>query len=439
MTINTKAFKTYDIRGLYPQDVNEDIAYKLGKAYVKFLDIKSVVIGQDARTSSPSLFESLSKGITDAGANVVNIGMCTTPMLNYSVAINVADAGIMISASHNPAQYNAFKLIKEGPLQVHSDDIQKLKKMVEQDNISEVQVKGMTQDYNILPKYLEHALKAYQPKKQLKIVVDYGNGVGSISAKPFLEKTEHSIISMYDEPDGTYPNHEANPHDLDNFKEIQAKIKEENADVGVFFDGDADRAIFLDDKGEIIDPDILVCFLAKNYLPKSSEKDIYFDLRFSKAATDVIKECGGKPDIMRVGNPFYKEALKERGGLFAAEFSGHFMFNDNYNIDDGLFLVIKVLNIMDQPLSQVMTEFKKYATSPEINIKVEDADLVFSKVKEHFIDKTPTELDGLTYEFGDWWFNIRKSNTEPLVRIRVEANKTELLEEKIKLLKDLLL
>jgi phosphomannomutase len=289
---------------------------------------------------------------------------------------------------------------------------------------------------------MEHIL-SFDKGKDLKVVVDYGNGVGSVTGKPVFEKIDLEIVNLFDQVDGEFPNHLPNPTP-ENMKALIKRVNKENADLGVFFDGDGDRAFFVDDKGEMVYPDILTALLVKEELSNGKEKLVYFDLRFSKVTAEKISEAGGIPEMMQVGNPFYKEKLIQEGGLMGAELSGHVMHTDNFSIDDGLFIAIKLINFLsskEKKLSELVKPLKKYHQSEEINMVVEDKNKALEKAREVFEEGVSYDLDGVYIEFKDWWFNLRKSNTEDLVRLRVEANTEELLKEKTKkitnLIKDL--
>ena len=425
-----KAFKSYDIRGIYPTEINEELAFKVGQAFAHFLNARNLVVGYDMRESSPSLFKHLTRGMMSQGVNVVNIGMVTTPMLSFTVAHFNYDGGIMISASHNPGKYNAFKVIGKKGVQLSSETGLKTIKELCQKTF-ETKISGMMLKMNILNDYLNH-VSSFTKKRNLKIIADYGNGVGAISAEPFFNKMGINVISMFPEPDGTFPNHPANPHDVENIKELQSKVIEEQADLGLFFDGDADRVVVVDELGEIVYADLLLALLAREELKQHQNEKVYFDLRFSKVVPEIIKENSGIPIMMRVGNPFYKDKLINEGGILAGEFSGHIMFKDNYGIDDGLFASIKTMNILKEnvKLSSLVNSIKKYKNTPEINLNVGDADETLDKISKKYQDGERISLDGVHISYNDWWFSLRKSNTEPLVRLRIEADTEELLKEK---------
>jgi len=434
--MDSSVFKTYDVRGIYPDQINEELAYHVGRAFVQFLGCKNVVVGFDMRDSSKSLQKELVRGITDQGANVIDIGLVPTPLVSFSVSHYNHDAGIVVSASHNPGNYNAFKLIKNPVIQIgKGSGIEEIRDLAIKNEFQDSETKGSVSQKNAMDDYVNHVLEYAKEIKDLKVVCDYGNGMGSIFSKPLFEKMNVEAIHMYPEPDGNFPNHPANPHEIKNMQDLQKKVVEEKADLGVFFDGDADRSVIIDEKGDIVFADIFIALTAPSELEKYPGEKVYFDLRFSKIVEEVIKKNGGIPEVMRVGNPFYKEALCTKGGVLAGEFSGHAMFKDNYNIDDGLFAAVKVMALVSKSgkkLSELVEPLKVYANTPEINMKissVEKGDEIIKALETEFNDEKLLHLDGVSVEGDGWWFNLRKSNTEPLVRLRAEANTSEKLEE----------
>jgi len=435
MAINAKIFKAYDIRGIYPEEINEEAAERIGAAFAAWAGgAADIVVGRDSRLSSPSLFQALAKGITSQGNNVIDIGICTTPMLSFAVVKKERKGGIMISASHNPGQYNAFKIIGEKGVQMTDEKYAPIKELAVQGDFIASNKKGVIIEENILEEYIGHVLAHTNPEvKKLSIVADYGNGVGAVSAKPIFDRLGIAAVSLYEKLDGTFPNHPADPHNIENMRELRERVIAEKADLGIFFDGDADRSIIIDETGEIVFADMLLALLAKEELKKYPGEKIYYDLRFSKAVKELVEKSGGVPVMMRVGNPFYKEKLIFEGGALAGELSGHIMFKDNYGIDDGLFAAVKTMNILcenTEKISGLINSLKKYFATEEINMKVADADETLRKAAERFKDGHSVDLDGIYIEYSDWWFNLRKSNTEPVVRLRVEANTRELMEEK---------
>lgn len=434
--MNTKIFKTYDIRGVYPEELNEESGYLIGRAFPLFLEEKApiIVVGKDGRNSSDNLFNKLKEGLFDSGAKVIDIGLSTTPLLNYAVAKNGYIGGIMVTASHNPPEFNGFKLIKKKALQIYGDDIKKIEEIIKKTDFTQKQ-KGFFDNKRkeILNSYISHIVSFGNNTKKLKIIADYANGASSVTGVPVFEKLNIEVKSIFDQIDGNFPNHLPNPAELKNLKTIIGEIKKGDYDLGVFFDGDGDRAFIIDERGEVVYPDILLAALSKEELSKKPGEKIYFDLRFSKITAEKIKEAGGIPDMMRVGNPFYKEKLINQGGLMGAELSGHLMHKDNFCIDDGLFMTVKTINFLskkNKKLSEIVKPLKKYYQSEEINIKVSDKKRALQKIKNHFLEGKSYDIDGVYLEFEDWWLSVRESNTEDLVRIRLEANSKELLEEK---------
>ncbi len=440
--LNSKIFKEYDIRGVYPKEINEDTAYKIGRAFVEFLGKSNkkieIVIGRDGRKSSPSIFESLKKGMIDSGANVLDIGLANTPLLNFTVCKKKLAGGVMVTASHNPPNFNGLKLIKKGGLQVYGKEIQEVRELSLEGDFREK--KGDAIKISMIPEYVSHIMSFTSGIKDIKAVVDYGNGVGSVTGKPVFERLKIETINLYDNVDGSFPGHLPSP-EQENMEELIERVKKEKADLGIFFDGDGDRAFFVDEKGNIIYPDLLTSLLIEDELYNSNEKEVYFDLRFSKITAETIKEAGGVPVMMKVGNPFYKEKLIKEGGLMGAELSGHVMHKDNFSIDDGLFIAIKTIKFLSnkkETFSEMVEPFKKYYQSREINIRVKNKEETLEKVKNKYSQGRSYDIDGVYIKFKDWWFNLRKSNTEDLVRLRIEADSQKLLEEKEKELTSLI-
>lgn len=427
--MNLSAFKAYDIRGKYPDEVNEQLAYLVGRATVKYLSAKIIVVGRDARLSSPKLSKKMIEGIISEGANVVDIGLCTTPMLNYSVANYGYDGGIMISASHNPGGDNAFKVIDGNVIQLdESQGLQEIKQMVRSDlGIAEKNCGSVTSK-NVINDYVKHICSLIGPLKKLNIVADYGNGVGAVSAIPVFRSLGLKPKNLYAKPDGKFPNHPANPHDLVNFNKLIHKVTHSHADLGLFFDGDGDRLNVVDDLGRIVPIDLLTVLLAQEELLVKKSGNVYYDLRFSKAVPYIIKKAGGTPNMMRVGNPFYKRILRESGGVLGAEFAGHIMYPENFNIDDGLFAALKVVKMLErrqQKLSALIDGVTIYSASPEESIEAKNPSTVAMRLIAAFPEAKLIELDGTYLDFVDGFMSVRNSQNErQLFRIRVEA-KTE--------------
>jgi phosphomannomutase len=433
--INGEIFHSYDIRGIYPTEINEEAALMIGRAFGQFIK-SDIVIGCDMRLSSPALAKNFAQGVTEAGFNCIDLGLCTTPMLNFAVAHKKYKGGAIITASHNPSEYNGIKLIGEKAVQFNKDrGIKEIKELVGQNFQSAVKP-GKIISENILGEYVDWVVSKVKDIRSFKFAVDYGNGVGSISARPVFAKLNEKPLELYSEPDGTYPNHIANPAEEENLTDLKCAIKENNCEFGFAFDGDADRAIFVDEHGNKIDPGFLLAAIATKELARRPREKIYYDLRFSKVVPKAIMAAQGLPDRTKVGNPYFKQKLILNGGLMAAEYSGHFMYQENYGIDDGLFSAVKVMYWLDQTgqkLSEFVGSFSKgYYLTGEINLEVKDSQKIIKILENKFSDAKIDNFDGVTIDYPDWWFNLRASNTEPVVRLNIEANSQNLLEAKKK-------
>jgi len=425
-------FRAYDIRGIYPNEINEELAEKIGRAFVGFLGCREVVVGRDMRKSSDSLFEALAKGITKAGANVVDIGLSSTPLFYYTVRDK--EAGIMITASHNPAEYNGFKLVRENCIPISGDTgIEEIEKLAGRDLPSKEQ-KGKITRQSVLGNYLNYFDK-FDSKSMnpLKVVVDGGNGMGGLTYPGLFKKLPAKLIPLYLEMDGSFPNHEADPLKLENVEDLQKKVVDEKADLGVALDGDCDRCMLIDEKGGYISGDLVTALIAQYFLEKDSGRTIIYDPRSSWVTRETILGAGGKPKACPVGHSFFKERMKRFNALFAGELSGHFYYRDTFNAESSILTMIIILNILSETgktLSELIKPFRKYFASGEINSDVEDKNRKIEELAKIYGDGRISRLDGLKIEFKDWWFNVRPSNTEPLLRLNLEAKTRELMEKK---------
>lgn len=430
-------FKAYDIRGIYPEQLSGETAYKIAKAFAAFLNAKKVVVGRDMRISSPVLHKEILKGLTEMGADVVDIGVCSSPMMNFASATIEADGAIMITASHNPKEYNGFKLFRGHAIPIsEATGIMDIKKIVEENKFEASEKQGSVEEIDVMEDYVKHVTKFAESIKGLKIVIDSCNGMSGYTAPKILEKFDVELVHMYPELDGNFPSHECNPMKPENTAELQQRVKEEKADLGIAFDGDADRIVFIDENGERISSDLLTAVIAIQFLKKGKEKILY-DLRSSWAVKETIEEQGGEPVMCRVGHSFIKKQLRDENAVFAGELSGHYYFKDNFYTDSGVIAMVMVLNLLaseKKKLSEIVQPLKKYFATGETNMEVEDKDAAIQKVKDKFSAdaKNVFELDGLSVEYDDWWFNLRKSNTEPLLRLNLEAKTKEMMEEKKK-------
>lgn len=417
-------FKAYDIRGIYGDTLTPDIATRIGRAFVDFLGARRVVIGRDMRTHSPAMFEALAKGVTMQGADVIDVGLCSTPMCYYANGSLGADGSIMITASHNPGEWNGVKICRENAIPISGPTgIETIEALVNaQDFKPAASVPGRVTTHDIIPAYTAHIRAQAAFKKPLRIAVDYANAMGIVEARALAGLYEES--SLFGELDGAFPNHEANPLDHETLEPLQHLIREHGPfDFGIAFDGDADRVGFVDERGDIVPMDLITALIAQTLL-KTSKGRIFYDLRSSKAVREAIVEAGGEALMSRVGHAFIKRQMRDADALFAGELSGHYYFRENYFAESSALAVIFVANLVssvDQPLSALIAPLRRYAPSGEINSRVEDVAQVFTALRAAYPDARFSELDGLSVEYPDWWFNVRASNTEPLVRLNLEA------------------
>ena len=428
-------FKAYDIRGIYGTELTDELAFKLGRALVTFLNCRKVAVGRDIRPHSVPLFKALADGMTLQGADVVDVGECSTPMLYYANGTLACDAGVMITASHNPGEYNGFKLTRSQAVPISgATGIMDLEKIVADEAFAPVAAKrGTVSTYDVSKQYADYIRKSADIKRPLKIAVDYANAMGVWEAKAF-EGLPLEITALFAEPDGTFPNHEANPLNTETLDALRAEVKKGGYDFGVAFDGDADRAGFIDERGEIIPMDIMTALIAKNVLKHNPGAVIFYDLRSSWAVKEVIEEAGGKPMMSRVGHAFIKSQMRENDAVFAGELSGHYYFKANFTAESSSMATIALANIVSEsklPLSEMIKPIQRYFASGEINTKLEskdEADRVIAALKAKFGSQGRMfELDGVSVEFADWWFNVRCSNTEPLIRLNLEAKTQDMM------------
>lgn len=427
-------FKAYDIRGIYPDQLDEGLAHNIGNAVAQVLDLpgKRFAVGRDMRVSSPMLKQAFIAGLVEAGVHVVDCGMLSTPALTYSMHELDTAGGAQITASHNPSEYGGIKITGPGwkPIGAGTgmEEIEELARAgtrVQNDG-------GKVEDVITLDDYCEFLGQRLDLQKPLKIVVDGGNGIIGAMLQHLAPKLPGiTIVPMYFDPDGRFPNHDANPLKPENLPDLQARVTAEGADYGAAFDGDGDRCALVDEKGAIVTCDLTTALLAKYYLDKEPGGTIAYDLRSSKVVPEMIEEWGGKPVETRVGHSFIKKTLKEEGCAFAGELSGHYYFRDFFNADSGLYAFILLANVISTgaSLSELIAPLQKYHHSGEINFKA-DKDAVFAKLRE--LDGEISELDGITVRYDDWWCNVRASNTEPVVRLNLEADTPELLDAKLK-------
>ncbi len=429
-------FKAYDVRGQYPSEINPEIVYKIGKAFVQFIKESPIVVGRDARLSSDELCEALIRGITDAGSDVVSVGRCETPMFYFSIANYKLPAGAMITASHDPKDYNGVKFNKEDAVAIsYESGIDKIEKFVEEDKKIKPLKKGKVIEKDVMDDYLNHIRKfGVSDVKGLKIVIDAGNGIGGVVAEKIFDETASEIVKMNIEPDGRFPNRDPNPINEGALVELQRKVVRERADIGIAFDGDSDRVVFVDEEGNYILPDHIICLLAKHFLEKKPGLKILYELRCTRSVKEAIEFYRGRPIISRVGHSYVNEKMIDDNIFFGGETTGHYYYRDNFYSDSAIItavIVSKILSQSHKKISDLIRPFKRYFKIPEINMHdVKDEKGLIRALESKYPDGKSYHLDGLTVEYTDWWFNIRPSYTEPLVRLMIEANTEELLKEK---------
>ena len=426
-------FKAYDIRGLVDSELSPDFAFAVGLAFARFLEIErepsTVIIGEDMRPSSPELAEAFSAGVTSNGTNVIRIGLASTDLL-YFAAGSKNLPGAMFTASHNPAAYNGIKLCFSGARPIGKETgLQTIEKFVRQGMPVAMRPVGVETSESLLEAYADHLHKlvSFKGKRRLKIVIDAGNGMAGFTAPAIFERLGAEIIPLYFELDGNFPNHEANPIDPANLRDLQKAVLAQKADIGLAFDGDADRCFLVDENGEAVDPSLLTSLIASRELAKHPGATIIHSLISSRTVVEVINELGGVPVRSRVGHSYIKALMAETGAVFGGEHSGHFYFKDFWRADSGALAALHALAALgesDQTISQLLAPFKRYVSSGEVNSKVADSARVIKVLREKYAALSEfkiDELDGLTVSTATWWFNVRASNTEPLLRLNVEA------------------
>jgi len=427
-------FKAYDIRGLVENELSPDFAFAVGLAFAKFLEIErepaTVIIGEDMRPSSPELADAFSAGVTSNGTNVIRIGLASTDMLYYAAGSKNLP-GAMFTASHNPAAYNGIKLCLSGARPIGKETgLLAIEHFVRHGMPVAMRPAGTETTEDLLQDYADylHKLVSFKGNRPLKIVIDAGNGMAGFTAPAIFERLGAEIIPLYFELDGNFPNHEANPIDPANLRDLQKAVIEHQADIGLAFDGDADRCFLVDEKGETVDPSLLTALIASRELAKHPGATIIHSLISSRTVVEVINELGGVPVRSRVGHSYIKALMAETGAIFGGEHSGHFYFKDFWRADSGALAALHALAALgesDQTISQLLAPFKRYVASGEVNSRVSDAALIIKVIKEKYSAQPEfqiDELDGLTASTSTWWFNVRASNTEPLLRLNVEAD-----------------
>ncbi|MGI8649036.1 MAG: phosphomannomutase/phosphoglucomutase [Rubrobacter sp.] len=438
--IDESIFKAYDIRGVYPGGLDEETAREIGRAFVGHLRLfgSRVVVGRDMRLSGELLQNAFVEGVTQSGADVLDLGMISTDAMYFAVGHLGEPAGAMITASHNPKQYNGFKLCREEAQALSGDEgLFEIRDMIASGKLPDVaEFPGSVEITDITEDYAGHCLSFIDTEglKPLKIVVDAGNGMAGKMLPPVFEKLPFEIVQMYFALDGSFPNHPPNPIEPENMVELQERVVAEGADFGVAFDGDADRCFIVDEKGRTVSGDILAALVARNILEKEPGATILYNVICSKALPELVKKSGGRAVRTQVGHSIIKPQMRQNDAAFGGEHSGHFYFRDNYFADSGLIAMLtaaKLIARQDEPLSSLLEPIDPYVRSGEINSEVEDQSHTMQRIEDFYEERGGVDtdhLDGLTIDSGDWWFNLRPSNTEPLLRLNVEATDETTME-----------
>lgn len=445
-------FKAYDIRGTVPDQLDANMAYRIGRASARFLAAGELVVGRDARVSSPELGDALIRGIADEGVDVIDIGLVSTPMVYYAVDRLETGGGVMVTASHNSAEYNGFKICRENAIPVGEAsglrEIEALVATIAAESPEPVggSVRGSTRDRDVATEYAEHALRVVDkaPSARLKVAIDCGNGMAAVGLEPVLEHLDLEVERLYFEPDGSFPNHDANPLEVENLADLCEAVRRTGSDFGVAFDGDGDRAVFVDETGRPISSDLVAAVLARRQLERNPGGKVLYDLRSSRAVAEEIEAAGGIAEMCRVGHSFIKAHMRESGAIFAGELSGHFYFRFSSSLiaDDAVAAFVAMLDLLSaegRPISEILDPLRRYSASGEINTRVPDVDAILREVESQHADAPEIlHLDGLLVRYERWWFSLRPSNTEPVLRLNLEADTDELMvSERDRLLREI--
>ena len=437
MNIDPSIFKAYDVRGTVPAQLNGEIAYHIGAALTAYLHPKTVAVGRDMRLSSEELSRNLIQGLTDCGSDVVDLGLCSTDGLYYAVGKFGYDGGVMITASHNPKEYNGFKICRKQAVPLSGEEglRQMLEAILHDTHLVKSLSPGITVRRDIADDYAAHCLSFIDVSavRPYQIVIDAGNGMAGMTLPPVLSRLPVKVTPLYFDLDGSFPNHPASPIELENLVDLQKKIAETKADFGVAFDGDADRMFLVDKNGRQLGGDMVTALVAKSLLSKHPRETVLYNLICSKAVPELIERSGGKAIRTRVGHALIKPLMKKHNAIFGGEHSGHFYFRDFWFADSGLiaFLVcLELLSVENKPLHELVKQIDPYFRSGEINSRVKSIPETIARVKDVFASGRQDESDGLTVSYDDFWFNLRPSNTEPLLRLNVEADSAVLLKGK---------
>jgi phosphomannomutase len=426
-------FKAYDVRGVYPDELNEDVARRVGAAFARFVDSDRIVVGRDMRTSSPALVDAFAEGAATEGGTIVDVGEVSTDAL-YFASGKLDLPGVMFTASHNPARYNGMKMCKPQAVPIGSESgMNEIQATAEA--LDSPSAPARVEENDILGDYADHCRSFVDANalRPLKVAIDAGNGMAGKTVPIVFDPLPFEVSPLYFELDGTFPNHPANPIEEANLVDLQKLVLERGCDVGISFDGDADRVFLVDEKADLISGSVTTAMVAETLLKKNPGEKIIYNLICSWAVPEVIEENGGTPIRTRVGHSFIKKVMADTGAIFGGEHSGHYYFRDNFRADSGMIaalLVLEAMSASSDPLSEILRPFERYSDSGEINTEVADQEAALTRLGEVYSDGKQDRTDGLTVEYEDWWFNCRASNTEPLLRLNLEARTDELMATK---------
>ena len=438
-----RIFKAYDVRGVVPDELDANIARRIGAAFAEWTNLPAILLGRDSRISSPELAAAITEGATSVGVNVVDLGLASTDLV-YFASGSLDLPAVMLTASHNPKNYNGLKFCMPGARPVGEDSgLREIRAIVERGDIPPAATKGTVSQRDLLEPYTEHVLSFVDipAMRPMTVAVDTANGMGGLVVPAVMARLPVTLHHLYAELDGTFPNHPADPLDPENQKDLKAAVLEHHADVGLAFDGDADRVFLVDEKAEDVSGSLLTALVARAMLRQEPGAKIVHNLICSWIVPESIRAEGGEPIRTRVGHSFIKQVMAETGAIFGGEHSGHYYFRNNYRADSGLIAAVVAMGELSsagEPLSDVLAPFRKYFDSGEINSRVDDPKAKVEEIAAALADGRQDRLDGLTVEYPDWWFNVRPSNTEPLLRLNVEATTAELLARKTAMMLDLI-
>jgi phosphomannomutase len=438
-----RIFKAYDVRGVVPDELDASIARRIGAAFAVWTNLPAILLGRDSRISSPELAAAITEGATSVGVNVVDLGLASTDLV-YFASGSLDLPAVMLTASHNPKNYNGLKFCMPGARPVGEDSgLREIRAIVERGDVPPAATRGSVSQRDLLAPYTEHVLSFVDvaAMRPMTVAVDTANGMGGLVVPAVMARLPVTLHHLYAELDGTFPNHPADPLDPENQKDLKAAVLEHHADVGLAFDGDADRVFLVDEKAEDVSGSLLTALVARAMLRQEPGAKIVHNLICSWIVPESIRAEGGVPIRTRVGHSFIKQVMAETGAIFGGEHSGHYYFRNNYRADSGLIAAVVAMGELSsagEPLSDVLAPFRKYFDSGEINSRIDDPKAKVEQIAAALVDGRQDRLDGLTVEYPDWWFNVRPSNTEPLLRLNVEATTAELLARKTAMMLDLI-